>query len=78
MSRAPVLRKLLAVETLYEDEIYMQMGGSRESIHEAIKELLRSGEMQPLYSRSFRSRYRLTTEARARAFTGAPTCMATT
>lgn len=72
MSRAPVLRKLLAVETLYEDEIYMQMGGDRLDVAAAIKELVRAGELHPLYSRTFRSRYRLTPEAKAKAFTGTP------
>lgn len=72
MSRTPVLRKLLAVEPLWEDEIYMQMGGDRLEVAAAIKELARGGELRPLYSRTFRSRYRLTPEAKAKAFAGAP------
>ncbi len=72
MSRAPVLRKLLAIETLFEDEIYMQMGGDRLSVAAAINELVRAGELHPFCSRTFRSRFRLTPEAKAKAFAGEP------
>lgn len=68
MSRADALRKLLALETLYLDEIYLQMGGDLESVTTAIKELTRAGELLPFYSRTIKSRYRLTPEAKARAF----------
>ena len=72
MMRTDALRKLLAVEPLYHDEIFEQMGGDRATVATAIKELTRAGELLPRYAPTFRSRYRLTQQARARAFTGAP------
>ena len=45
MSRAPVLRKLLAVEPLYPDEIFEVMGGHRLQVQQAIAELKQAGEL---------------------------------
>lgn len=71
MSRAPALRKLLAVEPLYPDEIFEVMGGHRLHVLQAINELKRAGELQmPGGPKHFRCRYRLTAPARANAFGG--------
>ena len=45
MNRAPALRKLLAVEPLYPDEIFEVMGGHRLQVLQAIEELKRTGEL---------------------------------
>lgn len=71
MSRADALRKLLAVEPLYPDEVYEVMGGERRDVLDAIIELKRAGHVHPI--RGIRSRYRLTEEGQAQAFGGTTT-----
>lgn len=72
MSRAPALRKLLAVEPLFPDEIFEVMGGHRLHVLQAIAELKRAGDLHtPGGPKHFRCRYRLTPAAQARAFGGA-------
>lgn len=71
MTRAPALRKLLAVEPLYRDEIFEVMGGNPFEVSQAITDLRRSGDLQPVREDWLRQVYRLTDEARARAF-GSP------
>lgn len=70
MSRADTLRKLLAVEPLYPDEVYDVMGGDRASVAQAVKELIRAGHLTHLCS--YRSRHRLTQKGMAQAFGGKP------
>lgn len=68
MTRAEALRKLLALGGLYRDEIFAAMGGNPFEVAKAITELRRSGDMQPVREDWVRQVYRLTDEARARAF----------
>jgi hypothetical protein len=71
MTRAEALRKLLAIGSLYRDEIFTAMGGDPFDVSDAISELRRAGELQPVRENWIRQVYRLTDEARARAF-GSP------
>lgn len=71
MSRAPALRKLLAVEPLYRDEILSIMGGDRVQVGAAIQELARNGDLEPVRHGDIRARYHLTPQAQAFAFGGA-------
>lgn len=70
MSRAPVLRKLLAVGELTRQEIENAMGGEPSDVAAAISALRATGEI--VYVRDGRQQtyYRLTDAARASAFTG--------
>lgn len=70
MSRATTLRKLLAVGELYRDEIFAAMGGDPFEVAKAITELRCAGDLQPVREDWIRQLYRLTDEARARAFGG--------
>lgn len=71
MSRAPTLRKLLAIEPLYRDEILSIMGGDRVQVGQAIGELARNGDLEPVRPGDIRARYHLTPAAQATAFGGA-------
>ena len=71
MTRAEALRKLLALGSLYRDEIFEFMGGDPFEVSDAITELRSSGDLQPVREDWIRQVYRLTDEARARAFGGA-------
>lgn len=71
MTRAEALRKLLAIGSLYRDEIFEAMGGNPFEVSQAITDLRRSGDLQPVREDWVRQVYRLTDEARARAF-GSP------
>lgn len=68
MTRVAALRKLLAIEPLFQDEVYEQMGGDRATVTQAIIALTRAGELLPRYAPTFRSRYRLTPAAKAGVF----------
>ena len=70
MTRAQALRKLLAIGSLYRDEIFEFMGGDPFEVSDAITELRCAGELQPVREGWIRQVYRLTDEARARAFEG--------
>lgn len=71
MTRAEALRKLLAIGELCRLEIENVMGGESSEVAGAISALRASGEI--VYVRDGRQQtfYRLTDEARARAF-GSP------
>lgn len=71
MTRTEALRKLLALGSLYRDEIFTAMGGEPAEVAGAISTLRARGEL--VYVRDGRQQtfYRLTDEARARAF-GSP------
>ena len=71
MTRAEALRKLLALGSLYRDEIFTAMGGNPFEVSAAISELRCAGELQPVLEDWIRQVYRLTDEARASAFGGA-------
>lgn len=71
MSRAPVLRKLLAVEPLYRDEIFEAMGGERHEVVEAMAELVKAGDLPRIDPSQIRRRYQLTPRGQAAAFGGA-------
>lgn len=71
LTRTEALRKLLALGSLYRDEIFTAMGGDPFEVSDAITELRRAGELQPVREGWIRQVYRLTDEARARAFGGA-------
>lgn len=70
MSRAPTLRKLLAVEPLYRDEIFLCMGGETRHVQAAITELAKAGDLR-IPPASVITRYRLTPKGQAAAFGGA-------
>lgn len=70
MTRADALRKLLAIGELYRDEIFAAMGGNPFEVSQAITALRRAGDLQPVREDWVRQVYRLTDEARARAFGG--------
>lgn len=71
MNRTEALRKLLAIGSLCRQEIENIMGGELSEVDSAISTLRASGEI--VYVRDGRQQtfYRLTHEARARAFGGA-------
>ena len=71
MTRAEALRKLLAIGSLYRDEIFEAMGGNPFDVSQAITDLRRCGDLQPVREDWVRQVYLLTDEARARAF-GSP------
>lgn len=68
MTRTEALRKLLAVGELYRDEIFAAMGGNPFEVAKAITDLRRAGDLQPVREDWVRQVYRLTDEARGRAF----------
>ena len=68
MSRAPALRKLLAIGGMYRDEIFTAMGGERADVVSALFELQKAGELRPIRHNYVRQVYRLTDGARAVAF----------
>ena len=70
MTRAEALRKLLAIGALCRQEIENVMGGEPAEVAGAISTLRARGEI--VYVRDGRQQtfYRLTDEARARAFGG--------
>lgn len=71
MTRAEALRKLLAIGELCRQEIESVMGGDQSEVADAICQLRLNDEL--MYVRDGRQQtfYRLTDEARARAFGGA-------
>lgn len=71
MSRAPALRKLLAVGPLYRDEIFDAMGGDRRQVVAAMAELVKAGDLPRIDPTHIRRRYQLTARAQANAFGGA-------
>jgi len=64
MTRADALRKLLAHGGLYHDEIYAIMGGDREQVLQAMQELAKAGEIQPVNPARTRQKYTLKTNPR--------------
>jgi hypothetical protein len=71
MNRSEALRKLLAIGEMCRQEIETAMGGDSAEVARAISTLRARGEL--LYVRDGRQQtfYRLTDEARAKAFGGA-------
>lgn len=65
MSRADALRKLLALSPLYRDEIYLVMGGCRETVDRAIHELETAQIVSPVNPLRIRTRYRLAERTRS-------------
>ena len=68
MTRADALRKLLALGSLYKDEIFLAMGGDRSQVMQAIEQLSSIGDIHPINHKSIRQLIRLTAEGRRKAF----------
>lgn len=68
MTRAEALRKLLAIGELCRQEIERIMGGEQSEIAGALSDLRASGELVHVRDGRQQTFYRLTDDARARAF----------
>lgn len=71
MGRTDVLRKLLALGELCRQEIDATMGGDLASVAYALSTLRARGELVYIRDGRMQTYFRLTEEARAKAFQGA-------